>query len=259
MPVLRNEHVTYVRHWNRRLFSFTTTRHRSLRFENGQFVMVGLASKSGKPVLRAYSIVSANYEDHLEFFSIKAPDGALTSRLQHLQVGDQLLVSTKPTGTLLISDLHPGRNLYLLSTGTGLAPFLSIIRDPETYERFERVIVVHGVRYIEDLAYDDFLVHGLPNDKLLGEMIAGRLFYYPMVTREPFRHQGRITHAIEDGRWTVDLNLDSLDPAHDRVMVCGGPDMLEEISTLLIDRAFSASTHVGAPGECVIERAFVAK
>jgi ferredoxin--NADP+ reductase len=259
MPALNTERVTEVKHWNHGLFSFLTTRHDGLRFENGQFVMLGLAGENGKPLLRAYSIVSANHEEYLEFFSIKVPYGPLTSRLQHLQVGDEVLVSTKPTGTLLISDLHPGRNLYLLSTGTGLAPFLAIVRDPETYERFERVIVVHGVRYTEDLAYDDLLKHELPNDELLGELITGRLLYYPMVSREAFRNQGRVTQAIESGRLTADLDLDPLDPARDRAMICGGPAMLKDTSSLLGDLGFTASAHVGDPGEYVIERAFTEK
>lgn len=259
MASLNTEHVTSVRHWNDSLFSFTTTRADSLRFDNGQFVMIGLDGDNGKPLLRAYSIVSANYQEHLEFFSIKVQDGPLTSRLQHLQVGDEIYVSKKPTGTLLISDLHPGRNLYLLATGTGLAPFLSIVRDPETYERFDRVIVAHGVRYIEDLAYYQLLEDDLPNDELLGEMISGRLFYYPIVSREPFRHQGRITTLLENGQLTADLGLDALDPEQDRAMLCGSPAMLEDTAAILDRCGFTASPHIGKPGEYVIERAFVEK
>lgn len=259
MATLNTERVTSVKHWNNGLFSFTTTRSDSLRFENGQFVMIGLPGESGKPLLRAYSIVSANYEEYLEFFSIKVPDGPLTSRLQHLSVDDEVLVSTKPTGTLLITDLHPGRNLYLLATGTGLAPFLSIVRDPETYERFEHVIVVHGVRYVEDLAYDNLLETDLPNDEILGELIAGRLLYYPVVSRETFRNQGRLTTLLDNGRLAVDLGLEPLNPAYDRAMICGGPGMLDDTAKLLEDRGFTASPHIGKPGEYVIERAFVEK
>lgn len=259
MAALNTERVTSVKHWNNGLFSFTTTRSDTLRFENGQFVMIGLPGDNGKPLLRAYSIVSANYEEHLEFFSIKVPDGPLTSRLQHLEVDDEVLVSTKPTGTLLISDLHPGRNLYLLATGTGLAPFLSIVRDPETYERFDHVIVAHGVRYIEDLAYDELLDNDLPNDEILGELIAGRLLYYPVVSRESFRHQGRVTTLLESGRMTEDLGLEPLDPEHDRAMLCGSPGMLEDSAQLLEDWGFTVSPHIGKPGEYVIERAFVEK
>lgn len=259
MAALNTERVISVTHWNDSLFSFTTTRDPGLRFDNGQFVMIGLPTESGKPLLRAYSIVSANYEDYLEFFSIKVPDGPLTSRLQHLRVDDEIFVSTKPTGTLLITDLHPGRNLYLLATGTGLAPYLSIVRDPETYERFERVIVAHGVRYIEDLAYADLLERDLPNDDLLGELLADRLFYYPVVSRESFRNQGRVTTLLEKGRLPADLGLEPLDPARDRAMICGSPSMLEDTSQLLDARGFTVSPHIGKPGEYVIERAFVEK
>lgn len=258
MAALNSERVLSVRHWNDSLFSFTTTRDRALRFENGQFVMIGLAQER-KPLLRAYSIVSANYEEHLEFFSIKVPDGPLTSQLQHLEAGDEVLVSRKPTGTLLITDLHPGRNLYLLSTGTGLAPFLSIVRDPETYERFERVIVMHGVRYIDDLAYHELLSQTLPNDELLGEMISRQMHYYPVVSREPYENSGRVTTLLDEGRVTEDLGLEPLDPKHDRAMICGSPAMLEDSAALLDARGFEISPHIGAPGDYVIERAFVSK
>ncbi|MDA3920922.1 MAG: ferredoxin--NADP reductase [Salinisphaera sp.] len=259
MAALNTERVLGVRHWNDSLFSFTTTRDRALRFENGQFVMIGLARDNGKPLLRAYSIVSANYEEQLEFFSIKVPDGPLTSRLQHLSEGDEVLVSRKPTGTLLITDLHPGRNLYLLSTGTGLAPFLSIVRDPDTYERFERIVVVHGVRYIEDLAYNELLATELPNDEIFGELAADQLLYYPVVSREPFRNHGRLTTLLDNGRMTADLGLEPLDPAQDRAMICGSPAMLDDTAGLLDARGFKVSPHIGAPGDYVIERAFVEK
>jgi ferredoxin--NADP+ reductase len=258
MAALNSERVLSVRHWNDSLFSFTTTRDRTLRFENGQFVMIGLAQER-KPLLRAYSIVSANYEEHLEFFSIKVPDGPLTSQLQYLKEGDEVLVSRKPTGTLLITDLHPGRNLYLLSTGTGLAPFLSIVRDPETYERFDRVIVLHGVRYVDDLAYHELLSETLPNDELLGEMISAQMHYYPVVSREPYANSGRVTTLLDQGRVTEDLGLAPLDPKHDRTMICGSPAMLEDSAALLDARGFEISPHIGAPGDYVIERAFVDK
>lgn len=259
MAALNTERVLSVRHWNDSLFSFTTTRDQALRFDNGQFVMIGLSKDDGKPLLRAYSIVSANYEEHLEFFSIKVPDGPLTSRLQHLQVGDEVFVSRKPTGTLLITDLHPGRNLYLLSTGTGLAPFLSVVRDPDTYERFDKVIVVHGVRQINDLAYHDLLATELPNDEVLGELTGEQLLYYPVVSREPFRNAGRLTTLLDEGRLTADLGLEPLDPAHDRAMICGSPAMLKDTADLLDARGFQVSPHIGAPGDYVIERAFVDK
>lgn len=259
MATFNTERVTNVRHWNKGLFSFTTTRDESLRFENGQFVMIGLRGDNGKPLLRAYSIVSPNYDEQLEFLSIKVPDGPLTSRLQHLEVGDEILISTKPTGSLLITDLHPGRNLYLLATGTGLAPFLSVVRDLKTYERFDRVIVAHGVRFIEDLVYTSLLEHDLPNDELLGELVAGRLLYYPTVTREPFRNNGRLTRAIETGLMTSELGLEPIDPSRDRAMICGGPEMLKDLSSLLDGLGFTASRHIGDPAEYVIERAFAAK
>jgi ferredoxin--NADP+ reductase len=183
------EKVLSVHHWNDTLFSFTTTRDRSIRFENGQFVMIGL-EVNGKPLMRAYSIASANYEESLEFFSIKVPDGPLTSRLQHLQPGDNLLVSRKPTGTLLLSDLLPGRYLYLFSTGTGMAAFMSVIRDLDVYDRFEKVILIHGVRQVSELAYHDYITKELPHHEYLGEAISEKLIYYPTVTREPFRNQG---------------------------------------------------------------------
>lgn len=259
MAALNSERVLSVRHWNDSLFSFTTTRDRALRFENGQFVMIGLPGEGKKPLLRAYSMASANYEDHLEFFSIKVPDGPLTSRLQHLKEGDEILISRKPTGTLLITDLHPGRNLYLLATGTGLAPFLSIVRDPETYERFERVIVVHGVRYIEDLAYRELLEESLPNDEILGAMIRTQMRYYPVVSRESFANEGRVTTLLDAGRIANDLGLEPLDPEYDRAMICGSPAMLDDTAAILDARGFEVSPHIGAPGDYVVERAFVAK
>jgi ferredoxin--NADP+ reductase len=209
--------------------------------------------------MRAYSIASANWEEHLEFFSIKVPDGALTSRLQHLQPGDDVLVSRKPTGTLLISDLHPGRNLYLLATGTGLAPFLGVVKDPETYERFDKVILTHGVRGIADLAYHDYIVNELPRHEHLGEIIGRQLLYYPAVSREPFRHPGRLTTLMESGRMQADLGLEPLDATRDRAMICGSPQMLADFRALLDARGFSAAPRIGTPGEYVFERAFVEK
>ncbi|NDF63836.1 MAG: ferredoxin--NADP reductase, partial [Betaproteobacteria bacterium] len=191
MSALHQETVLSVHHWTDRLFSFTTTRDMGLRFSNGHFTMIGL-TVNNKPLLRAYSIVSPNYEEHLEFLSIKVPDGPLTSRLQHIQVGDSIIVGRKPTGTLLIDYLLPGKNLYMLSTGTGMAPFLSVLRDPETYERFDKVILVHGVRQVNELAYHDYLTQELPQHELLGEMVSSQFLYYPTVTREPYQHMGRI-------------------------------------------------------------------
>jgi ferredoxin--NADP+ reductase len=258
MSAFATERVLSVRHWNDDYFSFTTTRDDGLRFDNGQFVMIGLPV-DGRPLMRAYSIASANWEEELEFFSIKVQNGPLTSRLQHLQPGDDLLVSRKPTGTLLISDLHPGRNLYLLATGTGLAPFLSVIKDPETYERFERVILTHGVRGVGDLCYHDYIVNELPRHEHLGEVISRQLLYYPAVSRESFRHAGRLTTLMDSGRMMSDLGLDPLDPARDRAMICGSPQMLSDFRAILDRRGFGAAPRIGTPGEYVFERAFVEK
>ena len=252
----RRERVLDVHHWNERLFSIRTTRDPGLRFDSGQFIMVGL-EVNGKPLMRAYSVASASWEEELEFYSIKVPDGPLTSRLQHVQPGDELMLSKKPTGTLLITDLHPGPRLYLLATGTGLAPYISIIKDPETYERFETVIVAHGVREKADLAYREYITEELPNHPILGELIAGHLLYYPAVTREPFEHEGRLTDLLDSGQMTRDLGLPDLDPANDRVMLCGSMAMIKDFRTLLDARGFRASSAIGDIGDYVFERAFV--
>jgi ferredoxin--NADP+ reductase len=254
MSALHQETVLSVHHWTDRLFSFTTTRDMGLRFSNGHFTMIGL-TVNNKPLLRAYSIVSPNYEEHLEFLSIKVPDGPLTSRLQHIQVGDSIIVGRKPTGTLLIDYLLPGKNLYMLSTGTGMAPFLSVLRDPETYERFEKVILVHGVRQVNELAYHDYLTQELPQHELLGEMVSSQFLYYPTVTREPYQHMGRITDLMESGQLFADLGLPALDPTQDRVMICGSPQMLKDLKSLLEQRGFQEG-NTTRPGDFVIERAF---
>ena len=249
MAALVTEHVTDITHWNDRLFSFRTTRSDAFRFRNGHFVMLGVAV-DGKPLLRAYSIASANHDEHLEFLSIKVQNGPLTSRLQHLQIGDSVLVSKKPVGTLVTDDLNPGKRLVLLSTGTGLAPFLSITRDPEVYDRFDEIVLVHGVRQKNDLAYFDYFTNELPNDEYLGESVAAKLTYLPTVTREPFQRQGRITELMANG----DL---ALDPAIDRVMICGSQSMLSDVANALDELGFKASPNQGTPGDYVIERAFV--
>lgn len=256
MAALGTENVISVHHWNDTLFSFRTTRDQSLRFENGHFVMIGLPV-DGKPLLRAYSIVSANHEEYLEFLSIKVPDGPLTSRLQHIQEGDSLFVSRKPVGTLVMHDLNPGKNLYLFGTGTGLAPFMSIIRDPETYDCFDKVVLVHCVREISELAYHDYLTSELPGHEFLAEIIGDKLLYYPTVTREPFRNQGRITTLIESGQLASDTGLPQLNADKDRVMLCGSPAMLKDLSAMLDRLGFKASPQQGEPGDYVIERAFV--
>lgn len=254
MSALNEERVLSVHHWTDNLFTFTTTRDPALRFSNGHFTMVGLQIE-GKPLLRAYSIVSANYEDHLEFFSIKIPDGPLTSRLQHIKEGDTVIVGRKPTGTLVLDYLLPGKRLYMLATGTGLAPFLSIIRDPETYERFEQVILVHGVRRVDELAYQKLLNEHLPTHEFLGEQISAQLRYYPTVTREPYKNMGRITDLIKNGKLFTDLELPVIDPESDRIMICGGPDMLRDLKVMLEQMNFTEG-NTSTPGAFVIERAF---
>lgn len=254
MSAFLEEKVLSVHHWTDRLFSFTTTRDPALRFSNGHFTMIGLRV-DGKPLLRAYSIVSANYEEHLEFLSIKVPDGPLTSRLQHIQVGDTVIVGKKPTGTLLVDYLLPGKRLYMLSTGTGLAPFMSIVRDPEAYDRFDQIILVHGVREVDELAYHDMLVDHLPQHEFLGEMVTDKLRYYPTVTREPFKNQGRITELIENGKLFSDLGVPAFNPAEDRIMICGSPEMLKQLKHMLEARGFHEG-NTTRPGDFVIERAF---
>lgn len=256
MSAFLEETVLSVNHWTDRLFSFKTTRDPALRFSNGHFTMIGLRLENGKPLLRAYSIVSANYEDHLEFLSIKVPDGPLTSRLQHIQVGDKIVVGRKPTGTLLIDYLLPGKTLYLLGTGTGLAPFLSVARDPATYEKFEKVVIVHGVRQVAELAYMDYLTIDLPADEFLGEMVREQMLYYPTVTRETFKNRGRITDLFAAGKIEADLGLPKLDPLHDRVMICGSPAMLRDLKHMLEQRGFMEG-NTTKPADFVIERAFV--
>ena len=255
MSAFNEERVLSVHHWTDKQFSFTLTRDPAFRFSNGHFTMIGLRV-NGKPLLRAYSIVSANYEEHLEFLSIKVQDGPLTSRLQHIQVGDTVIVGRKPTGTLLIDYLVPAKRLYMLSTGTGLAPFMSIIRDPVTYERFQEVILVHGVREVHELAYHEYLTQELPKNEFLGEMVTTQLKYYPTVTREAFEHTGRITDLIENGKLFTDLGVPPLNPLEDRVMICGSPMMLRDLKVMLEKKGFEeGSTTV--PGDFVIERAFV--
>ena len=258
MAAFNTERVLHVHHWNDTLFSFKTTRDPALRFHNGHFVMIGL-EVNGKPLMRAYSIASSNYEEHLEFLSIKVQDGPLTSRLQHLKEGDPILISKKPVGTLIADDLLPGKNLYLFGTGTGLAPFMSIIKDPDIYEKFEKVVLVHGVRQVNELAYADYIENDLPNNEYFGDMVRGKLIYYPTVTREPFRNQGRLTDLIVSGKLTNDVGLPPLNPETDRAMLCGSPSMLADTAALLDARGFVVSPGVGQPGHYVIERAFVEK
>jgi len=251
---IREEEVLSVHHWNDTLFSFTTTRDPGFRFENGQFIMIGIMV-NGKPLMRAYSIVSANYEEHMEFFSIKVQDGPLTSRLQNLKVGDKLLCSTKPTGTLLVDNLKRGKHLYLLATGTGLAPFMSVIKDPEVYERFDKVILTHGVREISELAYQK-IINELPDNEFFGDMVNGKLLYYPTVTREDFKTQGRLTDALTSGELSKTLGLPPVNAKDDRFMLCGSPSMLKDFCVILDDMGLKETIRSDI-GEYVIERAFV--
>ncbi|HJV60396.1 MAG TPA: ferredoxin--NADP reductase [Albitalea sp.] len=258
MSALGTESVLHVHHWNETLFSFRTTRDPALRFRNGHFVMIGLPV-DGKPLLRAYSVASSNHEEHLEFLSIKVPDGPLTSRLQHLKVGDQIIVGRKPVGTLVVDDLKPGKHLFLLATGTGLAPFMSIIKDPEIYDRFEKVVLVHGVRTVSELAYSEYIQKELPEHEFLGEMLKDKLIYYPTVTREPFRNRGRLTELLESAKLTDDIGLPALNAETDRAMICGNQSMLDDCCKLLDARGFRISPRQGEQGDYVIERAFVEK
>lgn len=251
MTNYNEERVHQVRNWTESLFSFTTTRDRSFRFESGQFTMLGL-SIGRRPLLRAYSMVSAIYDDHLEFLSIKVPNGPLTSRLQHLSPGDRLLIGRKPTGTLVLGTLLPGRRLYLLGTGTGIAPFLSLIKDPGTYESFEQVILVHGCRTAAELVYADE-IEELPRS--LSEIVNGKLRYFPTVTREPFRSRGRITHLLDEGTLPTALDLPPLNPEEDRIMVCGGPSMLHDVTEWFRRRQFIDGSH-SRPGHITLEKAF---
>jgi len=257
MAAINEERVLSVTHWTDSLFSFTTTRSPTFRFDNGQFTMIGMRV-DGKPLLRAYSMASANYEEELSFFSIKVPNGPLTSRLQHINEGDTILVGEKATGTLVQHALLPGKTLYLFGTGTGLAPFLSVIKDPEAYERFEKVVLVHGCRQVRELGYGEKIVAELMENELMGEYAREKLLYYPTVTREPFKHRGRITELVETGKLADDLGLPAISPETDRVMLCGSPGMLADCSTLLETRGFEEGSNAN-PGQFVIEKAFVEK
>lgn len=254
MSNLTQQQVLSVHHWTDTLFSFTTTRDPSFRFENGQFAMIGLEIE-GKPLLRAYSVVSPNYDETLEFLSIKVPNGPLTSRLQHLAVGDSIVVGRKATGTLLLGNVRPGRNLYMFSTGTGLAPFMSLIRDPETFERYERVVLVHGCRQTDELAYKEQIANEFPANEYFGEQLSEKLIYYPTVTREPFRNRGRITDLIRSGTLFSDTALPAIDAEIDRAMLCGSPAFIADMREILAGLGMSEGNNA-TPGEYVVEKAF---
>ena len=253
---IREEEVLTVHHWNDTLFTFTTTRDPGFRFENGHFTMIGLEGDNGKPLMRAYSMASANYEENLEFLSIKVADGPLTSKLQKIKPGDKILVNSKSTGTLVADRMLPGKNLYLLATGTGLAPFMSIIKDPEVYEKYDKVILTHGVRLVSELAYQDFIENELPNNEFFGEEVREKLIYYPTVTREDFHTQGRLTDAITSGKLAESVGLPPMNVEDDRFMLCGSPSMLKDLCEILDNIGFSETVRNDL-GHYVIERAFV--
>jgi len=248
--------VTFVRHWTGRLFSFRVTRPKTLRFRSGEFVMIGLLDDRGKPLLRAYSIASPSWDEELEFYSIKVPDGPLTSRLQHIKVGDQIILRPKPVGTLVHDALLPGRRIWFLATGTGIAPFASLMRDPETYDKYDQVIMMHTCRTVAELEYGRQLVEGLKDDPLIGEMVAGKLLYYPTTTREDSPRMGRITDNLTSGKVFADLGLPPMDPEEDRAMVCGSLAFNHDVKAVLE----KFGLHEGAnsePLEYVVEKAFV--
>ncbi|WP_316226182.1 ferredoxin--NADP reductase [Bradyrhizobium sp. SZCCHNS3052] len=255
MSAFQTETVLSVRHWTDSLFSFTATRDPGFRFQNGQFAMIGL-EVDGRPLMRAYSMASANHEEELEFFSIKVADGPLTSRLQKIKEGDRILVGRKATGTLIAGNLIPGRRLLLLSTGTGLAPFASLVKDPDIYETYETIVLAHGCRQVSELAYGEQLVDGLRGHEFFGPLVRNRLLHYPTVTREPFRNRGRITELIASGQMFADIGEPDLDVETDRVMLCGSPAMLAELQAMLEGRGFVEGNH-STPRHFVVEKAFV--
>ena len=248
--------VLSVRHWTDSLFSFRVTRPQSLRFRSGEFVMIGLLDERGKPLLRAYSIASPSWDEELEFYSIKVPDGPLTSKLQHIQPGDEIILRPKPVGTLVHDALLPGKNVWFLATGTGIAPFASLMRDPETYEKYEQVVMMHTCRTVAELEYGRQLVESLKDDPLIGEMVEGKLLYYPTTTREDFHHRGRITDNLTSGKVFADLDLPAMDAANDRAMICGS--LAFNTDTKAVLEGFGLREGANSdPKEFVVEKAFV--
>jgi ferredoxin--NADP+ reductase len=248
--------VTSVQHWTDRLFSFRVTRPKTLRFRSGEFVMIGLMGDNGKPLLRAYSIASPNWDEELEFYSIKVPDGPLTSKLQHIKVGDEIILRPKPVGTLVHDALMPGKRIWFLATGTGFAPFASLMRDPETYEKYDQVIMMHTCRDVAELEYGRKLVEDLKNDELIGELVEGKLLYYPTTTREQSPFMGRITDNLASGKVFADLDLPAMDAANDRAMVCGSLDFNKDVKAVLEGFGLREGAN-SDPKEYVVEKAFV--
>ena len=248
--------VTSVQHWTDRLFSFRVSRPQTLRFRSGEFVMIGLLDERGKPLLRAYSIASPSWDEELEFYSIKVPDGPLTSKLQHIQPGDQIILRPKPVGTLVLDALLPGKRIWFLATGTGIAPFASLMRDPETYEKYEQVVMMHTCRTVAELEYGRQLVEGLRDDPLIGEFVGDKLKYYPTTTREEFHHMGRITDNLSSGKVFEDLGIHPMDPEHDRAMVCGSLAFNHDVKAVLEGFGLREGAN-SEPQEYVVEKAFV--
>ena len=253
---LLKEKVTEIHHWTDKTFSFKTTRDMSFRFKNGEFAMIGLEI-DGKPLLRAYSVVSPNHEDHLEFLSIKVPNGPLTSKLQHIKIDDEIIVNSKPTGTLVCDYLLPGRNLFLFSTGTGLAPFMSIVRDPETYEKFEKIILTHTVRTSKELAYKDLLTN-LNKDEIYSEVTKNNFIYFNTVTREKWDNEGRITDWIKENTLWKKVGVEGFKPEIDRVMICGSEEMTFDLKKIF-EKLGSKEGSTKVQGGFVIEKAFAEK
>jgi ferredoxin--NADP+ reductase len=253
--------VTYVKHYTDRLFAFRVTRPRSLRFRSGEFVMIGLMGDPDekgkrKPLLRAYSIASPAWADELEFYSIKVQDGPLTSKLQHIEPGDQIILRPKPVGTLVHDALLPGRRIWFFATGTGFAPFASLLRDPETYERFDKVIVTHTCRDAAELTYSREVIESLPDDPLVGEEAAEKLVYYPTTTREESPKMGRITTLIQDGTLFRDLGVEGISPETDRAMICGSIGLNTDMKAILEGFRLEEGAN-SEPRHYVVERAFV--
>ncbi|NBJ11847.1 ferredoxin--NADP reductase [Microvirga arsenatis] len=250
------ETVTAVTHFGERNFSFRVTRPRSLRFRSGEFVMIGLPDIDGKPLLRAYSISSPSWDDELEFYSIKVPGGALTSRLQQIAVGDRIIVRPKAVGTLVLDGLTPARRLWMICSGTGIAPFCSLLRDPETWERYEDVVVAHTCRTNDELAYGRLVMDALPEDPLIGELCAGRLHYYPTTTREESPCMGRITDHIRSGEIFSKLDRPTWTKEVDRVMICGSMELNLDLMQICRSCGLEEGSN-SRPGDFVVEKAFV--
>ena len=257
---ISKETVLEVEHFTDRLFRIKTTRDRSLRFKDGEFLMIGLDHWSeklqkNKPIMRAYSVASPSHQDSLEFYSIKVQDGPLTSRLQHIKVGEEILVNSKPVGTLITTNVKSGRTLYMLATGTGIAPFLSLMRGFEVYDNYDNVVLLHGVREVKELAFDDYLTN-LNEDETYKEITQGKFKYYPTVTREDFKNQGRVTDAMYTGNVQKVLGLEEFDKDKDRVMICGSMEMNMELKKYFEGLGLVEGT-MKEPGEYVLEKAFV--